>query len=92
MASIGTTKYGLSRAVIENFLEGKVWVSPDPRHSVDSEERFLAIGRSPDGRPMFVAFTFRLRSGRKLIRPISARFMHAKEARKYEQAFAKDEK
>lgn len=30
--------------------------------------------------------------GRNLIRPISARYMHKKEARKYEEAFAKNEK
>lgn len=46
----------------------------------------------PSGRPMIVAFTFRIKSGLKLIRTISARYMHAKEAKKYEQAFTKDEK
>jgi hypothetical protein len=36
------------------------------------------------GRSMFVAFTIRANEGRHLIRPISARYMHAKEARAYE--------
>lgn len=34
---------------------------------------------------MFVAFTFRNRNGEQLIRPISARYMHEKEAREYEE-------
>lgn len=84
-------KHGLTRDAIEAFFGGKVGVAPDPKHST-AEDRFLAIGRGPSGKPMIVAFTFRTRDGSKLIRPISARFMHAKEARKYEQAFAKNEK
>jgi hypothetical protein len=38
------------------------------------------------GRPLFVAFTLRTRDNRQLIRPISARFMHAKEIAAYEKA------
>ena len=34
---------------------------------------------------MLVAFTFRIREERILIRPISARYMHEKEAKKYEE-------
>lgn len=41
---------------------------------------------------MFVAFTLRVKAGLRLIRPISARYMHAKEAKRYEEAFAKNEK
>ena len=84
-------KHDLSREVIEAFFHGTVFVSPDLAHST-KEDRFLAIGRDENGRPMVVAFTFREKSGSKLIRPISARYMHAKEARKYEEAFAKNEK
>ncbi len=84
------SKHGLSREVIETFFQGKVFVAPDPAHS-SKEERFLAIGRDEAGRPMIVAFTLREKSESKLIRPISARYMHAKEVKKYEQAFAKDE-
>ena len=40
---------------------------------------------------MIVAFAFRAAGGLKLIRAISARFMHAREIAKYDQAFAKDE-
>lgn len=84
-------KHGLSRDAIEAFFAGKIWVAPDPKHS-SQEDRFLAVGAGPSGRPMIVAFTFRLRADQRLIRPISARYMHAKEARKYEQTFAKNEK
>jgi uncharacterized DUF497 family protein len=37
--------------------------------------------RRPDTRrrPLFIAFTLRARDGARLVRPISARYMHAKE-------------
>jgi len=53
-----------------------------PEHSI-AEQRFIAVGRTPEGRPAFVAFCWR---GSR-IRPISARSMHAREVRRYEQAF-----
>ncbi len=84
-------KHGISREPVEEFFGRKIWVAPDLKHS-SSEDRFLPIGRGPGDRPMIVAFTFRALKGLKLIRPISARFMHAKEAVKYEQAFTKVEK
>ena len=84
------SKHGLSHDVIEEFFSAKIWVSPDPKHS-EAEDRFLAIGESPAGKPMIVAFTIRVKSGRKLIRPISARYIHAKEAKKYEQTFTENE-
>jgi uncharacterized DUF497 family protein len=85
------SKHGLSRDKIEAFFVGKVWVGPDPKHS-HSEDRFVAIGKGTTGKFMVVAFTFREKSGKRLIRPISARLMHEREARKYEQAFAENEK
>jgi uncharacterized protein len=48
------------------------------------QDRFIAIGRATNNRPIFVAFTFRTVGGRRLIRPISARYMHAKEQQRYE--------
>jgi uncharacterized DUF497 family protein len=84
------TKHGISRDDVEFFFHGKIRVAPDIKHS-SKEDRFLAIGLGVNGKPMVVAFTFRARGNQKLIRPISARFMHAKEAKQYEQAFAKDE-
>jgi len=73
-------KHGVTRETIERlFLEGRAQVAPDLKHTTATESRHIAVGRV-DGRAMFVAFA--LRSG--LIRPISARYMHAKEASNYE--------
>ena len=83
-------KHGVSLEQIEIFFQGEVSIAPDLKHS-DAEERFLAIGKSDTGKPMIVAFTLREAEEGNLIRPISARYMHAKEARRYDEAFAKDE-
>jgi uncharacterized DUF497 family protein len=50
-----------------------------------SESRWKAIGRLPNGRFVFVVFTFREVVGRRIIRPISARYMHRKEVLRYVQ-------
>lgn len=42
-------------------------------------------------RPIFVVFTFREIQEERLIRPISARYMHEKEVQKYEENFAKND-
>jgi uncharacterized protein len=76
-------KHGVSIAEIEDLLASGPSIAPDPKHSL-SEQRFIAIGRNAAGRPMFVAFTLRRRGRRSLIRPISARYMHAKEIARYE--------
>lgn len=69
-------KHGVSREEIERlFLEGRARVAPD----VKNESRHIAAGRVDD-RALFVAFAFR----GDLIRPISARYMHTKEASNYE--------
>ena len=72
-------KHGLTRALIEEFFRSEPRVSPDPAHSV-LEERFIAVDRILGGRAVFVAFCWR--DGK--IRPISARYMHEKEVRAYE--------
>ncbi len=69
------------------MFSSSIAVLPDPMHS-KSEERFKAIGQSEDGRWIFVVFTLRTRSGRKLVRPISARYMHKKEVDHYEKETA----
>lgn len=74
--------HGVPPAEIEALLRGNPSVAPDPTHS-HAEDRLIAVGRNAAGRPMFVAFTIRTRDGHHLIRPISARYMHAKEARAY---------
>lgn len=75
-------KHGLSIGDIEAALEAPTQIAPDDRHSW-AEERFIAIAVHATGRAMFVAFTLRERDGKTLLRPISARFMHAKEAFRY---------
>jgi uncharacterized protein len=66
-------------------MMGSPQVAPDPAHSVH-EDRFIAVGRNLDGRPVFVAFTLRVKRGRLAIRPVSARYMHKQEAESYEKA------
>ena len=78
-------KHGLHLDDIEKFFQqSSLFVMPDIHHS-RSEERYIAFGPSPKGRPMLVAFTFRIREEEILIRPISARYMHEKEATEYEE-------
>jgi uncharacterized protein len=77
-------KHGVTPAQIEALFRHSHHVFPDPAHSA-AEARLLAIGTGGGGRHIFVAFTLRNR----LIRPISARFMHAKEIAHYAQAIAR---
>ena len=69
---------------IEHLLRNRPRIVPDLKHS-QKEDRFIAVGRSLSGRPMFVAFTIRERRGKQFIRPVSARYMHKKESEKYEE-------
>jgi uncharacterized DUF497 family protein len=77
-------KHGVSIALIESLFRGDIAVLPDPLHSTD-EERFIGIGQAGTGRWIFVVFTLRKRRRRTFIRPISARYMHAKEIEHYEK-------
>jgi uncharacterized DUF497 family protein len=81
-------KHGISRDAVEAFFGRNIWVGRDAKHS-STEDRLLAIGRGPGDKAMIVAFTVRAAKGVKLIRPISARFMNAREIAKYDQTFAK---
>ncbi|MGY6705542.1 BrnT family toxin [Roseinatronobacter sp.] len=76
-------KHGLTRAQIEIMFRGGLHVAPDPEHSTNAEQRFIALGPTPEGRPAFIAFCWR--DGK--IRPISARYMHAREVTRYAEAF-----
>lgn len=80
-------KHGVSIVVIERLFHGPLGVLPDPEHS-DREERFKAIGRTEDGRGVLIVFTLRICDGATLIRPISARYMRAKEIDYYEKEVA----
>ena len=78
-------RHGLTVALVEAVLRGPLHIAPDPAHST-AEKRFRAVGQAqPDGRFAFVVFTLRDRDGDVLVRPISARFMHVKEVRRYEE-------
>lgn len=77
-------KHGVSVAEIEALFTGGCRVAPDLKHSV-SEDRFIAVGRTKQGRPLFVGFTLRAHGPRQLIRPVTARYMHAKEIKSYEK-------
>jgi uncharacterized DUF497 family protein len=70
-------KYGVSKAEIEYVLAAPATVIFGDPYEV--EERFRAIGKTEAGRYVFVAFAVR----DDQIRPISARYMHAKEIRRY---------
>ena len=76
-------KHGLSLAEIEALLLGYPRIAPALRHSA-TEERLMAVGRNSQGRAIFVVFTIRQRNGMRLIRPLSARYMHKKEIENYE--------
>ena len=72
--------HGVSTSDIESLFTKPILVIDDPHHA-SRERRFRAIGKSSKDRFIFVVFT--IRNG--MIRPISARFMHQKEIRRYEK-------
>jgi uncharacterized DUF497 family protein len=80
-------QHGVSIAEIEDLFTQSPRIAPDPRHSGD-EDRLIAVGRTKAGRPVFMAFTIRTKSRRRLIRPVTARYMHAQEIAAYEKESA----
>lgn len=82
------TRHGVSIEEIESVFQSEVWVFPDVAHS-DRETRLLGVGRTAASRFVFVAFTLRVRDGERWIRPISARYMHAKEISHYQAEVAR---
>jgi len=77
-------KHGLSTADVESLFECALAIFPDAAHSL-REKRFRAIGRTNEGRAVFVVFTLRREGDELLIRPISARYMHRREIEAYEK-------
>lgn len=71
-------KHGVSIEEIEFVFKNYPRVMKDP---YSFEERMRAIGKSKVGRYIFIVFS--IREGK--IRPISARYMHSKEVKHYEQ-------
>jgi uncharacterized DUF497 family protein len=76
-------KHGLTKVDVESVFDGSPSIFP-ARDAADETRRF-AVGRNTEGRYVFIVFTLRDKDGASLIRPISARFMHEKEVRNYEQ-------
>jgi len=77
-------KHQVSQAEVEQtFFNAPLVLAPDPKHS-QTESRFHALGKTNTGRLLHITFTLRF-EGRK-IRPISARDMHRKERRVYEES------
>jgi len=77
-------KHGVPIAEIESLFRGTPLVGPDAKHSV-TERRLRAIGVTAKGRALFVVFTWRHKHKERLIRPISARYMHKKEVEVHEK-------
>lgn len=74
-------KHGITAAEVEEiFLDKDLIILPGIGHS-QGETRYIAVGKGSDKRAMHVVFTMR---GDR-IRAISARRMHRKEGRKYEE-------
>lgn len=75
-------KHGISpKEAEEIFVSEELFVLPDKKHS-KAEKRHIALGKTQEGKNLFVIFT--LRSNK--VRIISARRMHTKEVAKYEKA------
>ena len=77
-------KHGVSQRDIETVLRFPGFIVPDTKHSL-VEQRLIAMGKTIAGRWVFVSFTLRRSGDDLLLRPVSARFMHAKEVKQYEE-------
>ena len=74
----------------KRFFAARRESPPDLRHA-HLEDRLIAVGRTAQGRPLFVAFTIRERFRQPTIRPVTARYMHEREARNYEAQGSEDD-
>lgn len=75
-------RHGVALAEIESLFLGTPLVGPDP-YPPSRERRHRAVGKTPEGRFLFVVFTWRLAGTEQLVRPVSARYMHQKEIEAY---------
>jgi uncharacterized DUF497 family protein len=78
-------KHGATVAEIEEVFLGEPLVALDPKHS-QTGDRLIAIGETLAERYAFVAFALRGLEGQQLIRPVSARYVHAEEIAAYEKS------
>jgi uncharacterized protein len=77
-------KHDVSQAEAESiFFNDPLILAEDLRHS-HREQRFNALGKTGQNRLLHITFT--LRQNGTMIRVISARDMHRKERKLYEQA------
>ena len=77
-------KHDVSQAEAESvFFNDPLIVAGDAKHS-KQEQRFNALGKTAQDRLLHITFT--LRENGTMIRVISARNMHRKERKAYEQA------
>lgn len=83
-------KARVATEVIDEFFKLRLLIKEDVRHSM-SEARFIAMGYTKERRCLFVAYTIRMKGDEKLIRPISARYMHKKEKEAYEAEVKKNQ-
>jgi len=75
-------KHGVSREEIEQVLADTPFVMTDP---FPNEPRWRAIGKTRQGRYVFLVFMLLKTGDTSKIRPISARYMHPKEVDHYER-------
>lgn len=76
-------KHGVAREEIEFVLKSTPQVIRD-KSAISGEARFNAIGRNAKGRYLFIVFKFVALGNENCVRAISARYMHAKEVKRYE--------
>jgi uncharacterized DUF497 family protein len=77
-------KHDVSQAEAESiFFNDPLIVIGDAKHS-ETERRFNALGKTAQNRLLHITFT--LRQNGTVVRVISARDMHRKERKAYEQA------
>ena len=77
-------QHGLNIEQVESVFYGNPLLRINLRHN-SLEKRLYAIGLTHEGRYAYVVFTFRQKGAYRLIRPISARYMHKKEIAYYEK-------
>ena len=76
-------KHDVSQAEAESiFFNDPLIVIGDAKHS-ETEQRFNALGKTAQNRLLHITFT--LRQNGTMVRVISARDMHRKERKAYEQ-------
>ncbi|MBP9664131.1 MAG: BrnT family toxin [Pyrinomonadaceae bacterium] len=81
-------KHGVAIADLEEMFSRPLHILADGQHS-EHEDRLIAVGKTTDGRGVFVGFTFRPGQTGFPVRPITARFMHKREVEKHEKALTK---